>query len=311
MRHRRFAVVLLVPLIALLASCGTPQSAPTTEPKKQQSSQTPKSNSKTDSNQQKTVVDDPTQGDWTDAYSGPSDLDGELDEAWLDCAPHNAPDPEAFSWKRSTDHSKVWMHATEGGMDGSSQRSCIADELDIADTADLSDSWTVTSLGDYDRYQKRSGNVINIVWQYSDAVKKSLTVESDSYRVTLPYSWHNKITTSVDGSTITVTDREHPKYALCTFQVSDSSNAGDIGTSLIQKYQAGNTPVQMWATRWAFVAASDPASISADDAEDVTDLQTGGTIEYDSISAQIRAGDTSGVFAIDDYLKAHIAVSGL
>ena len=186
-------------------------------------------------------------------------------------------------------------------MDGSSQRSCMADELDIADTADLSDSWTVTSLGDYDRYQKHSGNVINIVWQYSDAVKKSLTMESDSYRVTLPYSWHNKITTSVDGSTITVTDREHPKYALCTFQVSDSSNAGDIGTSLIQKYQAGNTPVQMWATRWAFVAASDPASISADDAEDVTDLQTGGTVEYDSISAQIRAGDTSGVFAIDDY----------
>ena len=203
------------------------------------------------------------------------------------------------------------MHATEGGMDGSSQRSCMADELDIADTADLSDSWTVTSLGDYDRYQKHSGNVINIVWQYSDAVKKSLTMESDSYRVTLPYSWHNKITTSVDGSTITVTDREHPKYELCTFQVSDSSNAGDIGTSLIQKYQAGNTPVQMWATRWAFVAASDPASISADDAEDVTDLQTGGTVEYDSISAQIRAGDTSGVFAIDDYLKAHIAVSGL
>ena len=140
MRHRRFAMVLLVPLIALLASCGTPQSAPTTEPKKQQSSQTPKSNSNTDSNQQKTVVDDPTQGNWTDAYSGPSDLDGELDEAWLDCAPHNAPDPEAFSWKRSTDHSKVWMHATEGGMDGSSQRSCMADELDIADTADLSDS---------------------------------------------------------------------------------------------------------------------------------------------------------------------------
>ncbi|MCB5647693.1 hypothetical protein [Bifidobacterium breve] len=53
----------------------------------------------------------------------------------------------------------------------------------------------------------------------------------------------------MDGNTITVTDKEHPNYSLCTFKVSSDTNTGDIGNSPIERYQIGDTPVQLWATR--------------------------------------------------------------
>lgn len=272
---------------------------------------TQKQQDKSGSDSAKTTVADPTQGNWTETYSSPTDLDGELDKAWLKCAPQNNPDPEAFAWKRSTDHSKVWLHATKGQMDGATQRSCMANELDIPDATELTTSWTKTALGDYDRIQRQSNNSIDIVWQYSNAVTASLSAQTDSYRVTLPYSWHNEVSISVDGNTITVTDKEHPNYSLCTFKVSSDTNAGDIGNSLIERYQIGDTPVQLWATRWAFVAVTDPSSISAEDAEDITELQTGDTIDYESLISQVQSGDYSGLFTIDEFLKAHITVSSL
>ena len=109
---------------------------------------------------------------------------------------------------------------------------------------ELTTSWTKTALGDYDRIQRQSNNSIDIVWQYSNAVTASLSAQTDSYRVTLPYSWHNEVNISVDGNTITVTDKEHSN-----FQGLQDTNAGDIGNSLIERYQIGDTPVQLWATR--------------------------------------------------------------
>ena len=311
MKHRRFTALLFVPLLALITACGANQSAQTTEAQSQQQTNTHSQQDKSGSDSAKTTVADPTQGNWTETYSSPTDLGGDLDKAWLKCAPQNNPDPEAFAWKRSTDHSKVWLHATEGQMDGATQRSCMADELDIPDATELTDSWTKTAVGDYDRIQRQNNNSIDIVWQYSDAVTASLSAQTDSYRVTLPYFWHNEINISVDGSTITVTDKEHSNYSLCTFKVSSDTNAGDIGNSLIERYQIGDTPVQLWATRWAFVAVTDPSSISAEDAEDITELQTGDTIDYESLISQVQSGDYSGLFTIDEFLKAHITVSSL
>lgn len=89
------------------------------------------------------------------------------------------------------------------------------------------------------------------------------------------------------------------------------TNAGDIGNSLIERYQIGDMPVQLWATRRAFGAVTDPASISAEDAEDVTELQTGDTIDHESPISQIQSGDYSGLFTIDEFLKTHITVSRL
>ena len=68
---------------------------------------------------------DPTSGEWTETMNSPSDLSGQLDEAWLRCSPQNNPTPELFSWKRSVNHDGVWLHITEGGMDGSVQQACM------------------------------------------------------------------------------------------------------------------------------------------------------------------------------------------
>ena len=188
MKHHRFTALLLVLPLALITACGADQSAQATEAPSQQQTNTHSQQDKSDSDSAKTSVADPTQGDWTETYSSPTDLDGELDKAWLKCAPQNNPDPEAFAWKRSTNHSKIWLHATKGRMNGATQRSCMADELDIPDATELTTSWTKTALGDYDRIQRQSNNSIDIVWQYSNAVTASLSAQTDSYRVTLPYS---------------------------------------------------------------------------------------------------------------------------
>lgn len=57
--------------------------------------------------------------------NSPSDLSGRLDEAWLRCSPQNNPTPGPFAWKRSLNHDGVWLHAEEGGMDGSVQQACM------------------------------------------------------------------------------------------------------------------------------------------------------------------------------------------
>lgn len=152
MKHSCFITLLLVPLLALMTACGSNQSAQVSNQPTKQQSNTQSQQNKSDSDSADTAIADPTQGNWTEAYSSPNDLDGELDDAWLDCTPHNNPNPESFAWKRSTDHSKVWLHVTEGTLDGTTQRSCMADELDIADAAEFTDCWAKTKLGDHNRF---------------------------------------------------------------------------------------------------------------------------------------------------------------
>lgn len=69
--------------------------------------------------------------------------------------------------------------------------------------------------------------------------------------------------------------------------------------------------MQMWASRWALIAATDQSSASVDDVEDVTELQTGDTADYGLLIKEVQSGDNSGLFAIDDYLKAHVVISAL
>ena len=97
MKHRRFTALFLVPLITLATACGANQSAQTTESQPQQQTNTQKQQDKSGSDSAKTTVADPPQGNWTETYSSPTDLDGELDKAWLKCTPQNNPDPEAFA----------------------------------------------------------------------------------------------------------------------------------------------------------------------------------------------------------------------
>lgn len=320
-RNRRFAIaaMLLSAIMLPLAACGPAQNTAqqaTQGDRKTQSRAANPENPENPATPEAKTAQDPTTGEWTEVFSDMADLDGELDEAWLDCAPQNNPNPESFAWKRTTDHDGVWLHTDPKLTLGSTQLSCMRDELDIHASGAPSADWTMTTFGNWDQYQRKTSDSYDVVWKYSAKVRESLTVKAKLYQVTLPYSWLGEFTATVDGDgdgdEVRVVSREHPDYELCRFTLVNPNipvNAGDIGNSLITSADVTAGSVQMWAKRWPFIAATSPQSVDSDAAEDVTELQTGDSLDYDTLIPQITAGDTSNLFRIDDYLKSHISIS--
>lgn len=131
----------IIPLLLLATACGTPTANPeSAAPQTKTQTQTktekkpapePKKETPAEEKPEEQTptapepATDPTSGEWTETMNSPSDLSGQLDEAWLRCSPQNNPTPELFSWKRSVNHDGVWLHITEGGMDGSVQQACM------------------------------------------------------------------------------------------------------------------------------------------------------------------------------------------
>lgn len=107
---------------------------------------------------------DPTSGEWTEAMDSPSDLSGQLDEAWLRCSPQNNPTPGLFAWKRSINHDGIWLHAEEGGMDGSVQQSCM-DSLFGGTESKPTGEWAATDLNGLTRWQRQDGGTLDIIWR--------------------------------------------------------------------------------------------------------------------------------------------------
>lgn len=306
------------------SSQNTP-AAPTEQSTDQNTNQqTPQSN---------TATDPTSDTNWTESFTQRSELDGELDEVWLKCAPQNNPAPNDFSWKRAADHSKVWLHSSQTTL-GTAQRDCMDDELDLDDTVRSSSTsvssampdWAQVSSDEYVRYERINSDSTDIVWAYDRIARRQLTTTTaNGYTVTLPYAWLGKARFVPETGTddLAVVSNEHPQYELCRFTVTDAdsgtngddattdgmNSAGDIGNSLIVATQVNGKTVQMWATRWAFVAATDPGKISTDDAEDITELQTGDSVDFDTLMRQVGDGDYSGLFAIDEYLKTHVTIS--
>lgn len=118
MNRRTIATISAIPLLLLATACGTPTARPnTTAPKTQTQTETKKKPApepkKETTTEEKPAEEpakptepatDPTLGEWTETMNSPSDLSGQLDEAWLRCSPQNNPTPGLFSWKRSLNH---------------------------------------------------------------------------------------------------------------------------------------------------------------------------------------------------------------
>ena len=107
---------------------------------------------------------DPTVGEWTETMDSPSDLSGRLDEAWLRCSPQNNPTPGPFAWKRSLNHDGVWLHAEEGGMDGSVQQACM-DSLFGETESKPTGEWAATDTNGLTRWQRQDGGTLDIIWR--------------------------------------------------------------------------------------------------------------------------------------------------
>lgn len=99
-KTRTITATSIIPLLPLATACGTPTANPeSVAPQTKTQTQT-----KTEKKLAPEPATDPTSGEWTETMNSPSDLSGQLDEAWLRCSPQNNPTPELFSWKRSLNH---------------------------------------------------------------------------------------------------------------------------------------------------------------------------------------------------------------
>lgn len=179
MNRRTIATISAIPLLLLTTACGTPTARPnTTAPKTQTQTETKKKPApepkKETTTEEKPAEEpakptepatDPTLGEWTETMNSPSDLSGQLDEAWLRCSPQNNPTPGLFSWKRSLNHDGVWLHVAEGGMDGSVQQSCMNSLFGEAESEPTGE-WTATNLNGITLWQKSNGGAIDSVWRY-------------------------------------------------------------------------------------------------------------------------------------------------
>lgn len=79
----------------------------------------------------------------------------------------NNPTPELFSWKRSLNHDGVWLHITEGGMDGSVQQACM-DSLFGGAKSEPTGEWTEIDLNGISRWQKQDDGAADIIWKSAD-----------------------------------------------------------------------------------------------------------------------------------------------
>lgn len=108
-KTRTITATSIIPLLLLATACGTPtanpesaapqtktqtqtktEKKPTLEPKKETpAEEKPEEQTPTAPE----PATDPTSGEWTETMNSPSDLSGQLDEAWLRCSPQNNPTP--------------------------------------------------------------------------------------------------------------------------------------------------------------------------------------------------------------------------
>ena len=147
---------------------------------------------------------------------------------------------------------------------------------------------------------------------------KQRHVTAGRFAFDIPQYWQDRVIVKVDGDQVTVYSKKYPDLKVCSFDVerTETMTGGDIGTSLIgsTKLDATNS-VAVWATRWAYLTASDAvynssyAGVNEAQATELTDLQTGGQVKYADIYNQLvdsKLQKSDLLFRIDDYLQSNV-----
>jgi hypothetical protein len=125
-------------------------------------------------------------------------------------------------------------------------------------------------------------------------------ITADSYQFDIPDYWKDRVTVQQDGDTVTVYSKKYPARAICQLRVVETSQmtAGDIGNAMVASATLDSTrSVAIWTTRWGYVAAKSQLgdggeNISADEAQELVDLQTGGKATYQQILDAESTGDS-------------------
>ena len=147
-------------------------------------------------------------------------------------------------------------------------------------------------------------------------------VSAQSYEFDLPQYWQDRVIVQVNGDDVTILSKSYPDTdnPVCSISVSEGpqpQNAGDVATSIMGYVTLGNSHVEVWAHRYPVISAMGMASGQSDlrsDAEytELTDLQSGGTLDFATSRSTIDGGGSSSdnsAFTIATWLEDNLVSS--
>lgn len=133
-------------------------------------------------------------------------------------------------------------------------------------------------------------------------------IEAQTFRVDLPEYWDGRVTVGVAGDTITVRSKLYPNRVVIALigSANPDRNMGDVaGGAITVVPLSDNFFVRLARTRWSYVAADEAHSkkylgrsyysdsVSEEEATELTDLQSLGTVSYSKILSDFLASEDS------------------
>lgn len=134
-------------------------------------------------------------------------------------------------------------------------------------------------------------------------------IEAQTFSVDLPEYWDDRVTVGVDGDTITVRSKLYPSKVVVALvgSANPDHNMGDVaGGAITIVPLSDNFFVRLGRTRWSYVAAEEAHSkkylgksyssldsASEEEARELTDLQSLGTVSYSKILSDFLASEDS------------------
>lgn len=133
-------------------------------------------------------------------------------------------------------------------------------------------------------------------------------IEAQTFSVDLPEYWDGRVTVEVDGDTITVRSKLYPSRVVIALigSANPDRNMGDVAGGAIKIVPlSDNFFVRLGRTRWSYVAADEAHSkkyfgsshysdsVSEEEATELTDLQSLGTVSYSKILSDFLASEDS------------------
>lgn len=133
-------------------------------------------------------------------------------------------------------------------------------------------------------------------------------IEAQTFSVDLPEYWDGRVTVEVDGDTITVRSKLYPSRVVIALigSANPDRNMGDVAGGAIKIVPlSDNFFVRLGRTSWSYVAADEAHSkkyfgsshysdsVSEEEATELTDLQSLGTVSYSKILSDFLASEDS------------------
>lgn len=150
--------------------------------------------------------------------------------------------------------------------------------------------------------------------------KAARTITTADYALELPSYWDGRVTVKYEGDSVVVYSKNYPKRAICSIFVDAQGDGpmGDIGTSQMGYASLSNGRyAHVWCDRYSYIIAYANITNSTnpddyytyDEARELVDLQTGGTVCYDDVLAAMKDDDADAddlIFAQDTFFQNNI-----